>query len=427
MLRERVQRFVTSKRGRGFIAFRHASFRLIFTAFLIQQIGFWMSHVTLQGLVEERSADGDTLAITFLFAALFSPQLVIGPFAGVLADRVERRKVVVACYAGASLTATALAVLTFTQDAPSLALIYFLALLLGSSFSMLGPSAGALVVNSVAPGDVPSAISIQAAVQNLTRVAGPILAAAVIASGRFELGFAAFAATTAVSASLMTRVRVPAHDIEPDSAGVFERIALGFDHAKSRPPALWAVVTVAVASVFGVAHTALIPSFTSDVLGEPEGRFGLIVASTGVGAIVGAVTVGYSEREASMRRGTLALFVYGFCLAGFALSGSLGFAIAWQVVLGFCYFATMTTLQTLLQQIVSDSMRGRVMSLFGIAWGGLVWIGTLMLGYVADDDGLGLGERKTLLASAAVLMVYGASLALASRSWPTGSAYDHDG
>lgn len=382
-----------------------------------------MSHVTLQGLVEDRADDGDNLAVTWLFVALFTPQLVIGPFAGVLADRLERRRVVVACYIAGAVTATALAVLTAASDAPPLWAIYLLALALGSSFSFIGPSAGALVVNSVHPDDVASAISMQAAVQNMTRVAGPILAAGIIASQQFHLAFAGFAIATAVAALLMTRVRVPAHDIIPDSLGVFGRMAVGFRHARDRSPALLAIATVAMASVFGVAHTALIPSFTSEVLGEDAGRFGVIVAATGIGAIVGALTVGYSKKEPSMTRGAASLFLYGICLTGFALSESLPVAIAWQVVLGFFYFGTMTTLQTLVQQVVADDMRGRVMSLFGIAWGGLVWVGTLILGLAADTRGLDLGERTTLLGTAGVLMVYGAVVAIASRGMPTGSSY----
>jgi MFS family permease len=382
-----------------------------------------MSHVTLQGLVESRS-DGNTLAITWLFVALFSPQLVIGPFAGVLADRLERRSVVVACYAGAAVTAAALALLTVATDSPSLAAIYFLALILGTTFSFIGPSAGALVVNSVSTQDVPSAISMQAAVQNMTRVAGPILAAAIIASGRFEYGFGGFAVTAAVAAIMMSRVRVAAHETDNDNLGVFSRMAVGLRHARARRPAALAITTVAVASMFGVAHTALIPSFTSDVLGQDRGRFGIIVAATGVGAIVGALTVGYAKSEASLTRGATALGLYGVCLAGFAMSPSLAVAIGWQVAVGFFYFATMTTLQTLVQQVVLDEMRGRVMSLFGIAWGGLVWIGTLFLGLAADDRGLGLGEKTTLLLTASVLMVFGATVAILGRHMPTGSTYD---
>jgi MFS family permease len=382
-----------------------------------------MSHVTLQGLVESRADDGDNLAITWLFVALFSPQLVIGPFAGVLADRLERRRVIVTCYSAAAMTATALAVLTASTDTPPLWAIYLLALTLGSTFSFIGPSAGALVVNSVTPDDVPSAISMQAAVQNMTRVAGPILAAAIIASERFHLGFAAFAVATAIAATMMARVQVPAHDIISDDLGVFARMGVGLRHARQQRPALLAIGTVAVASIFGVAHTALIPSFTTEVLGEDSGRFGMIVAATGVGAIVGALTVGYSKSEPSMTRGAAALMMYGVCLCGFALSDTLVVAMMWQIALGFFYFGTMTTLQTLVQQVVADEMRGRVMSLFGIAWGGLVWIGTLILGLTADEQGLDLGERSTLVMTACVLMIYGAVVALKARGMPTGSDY----
>ena len=382
-----------------------------------------MSHVTLQGLVANRSADGDNLAVTWLFVALFTPQLVIGPFAGVLADRLERRRVVVVCYSSAAAIAGALAALTAISDSPPLIFIYLLALALGTSFSFIGPSAGALVVNSVDPDDVTSAISMQAAVQNMTRVAGPILAAGIIASQRFHIAFAAFAVATATAAIMMSRVEVKTQTIVPDSLGVFGRMAVGFRHARERKPALLAIGTVAVASIFGVAHTALIPSFTSEVLGEDAGRFGVIVAATGIGAIVGALTVGYSKREPSLSRGAASLFMYGVCLTGFALSETLLVAVIWQVALGFFYFGTMTTIQTLVQQVVADEMRGRVMSLFGIAWGGLVWVGTLILGLAADQRGLDLGERTTLLLTAALLMGYGVVIAVVSRSMPTGSSY----
>lgn len=382
-----------------------------------------MSHVTLQGLVVDLADDGDNLAVTWLFMALFAPQLVIGPFAGVMADRLERRKVVTSCYTAGATVAAALAVVTFTTETPPLWLIYLLALALGSSFSFIGPSAGALVVNSVAPDDVPSAISIHAATQNVTRVGGPILAASIIASQRFHLGFAAFAVAATVAAVLSSRVRVPARDVVADDTGVFARMRTGLVHARNRRPALLAIGATAFTSMFGVAHTTLIPAFTDEVLGESDGRFGIIVAATGVGAIVGALTVGYAKGEPSLSRGASAIAAYGVCLGGFALANTLWLAVLWQVVLGFFYFATMTTLQTLVQQVVADDMRGRVMSLFGIAWGGVVWIGSFILGFVAADNGLDLGVRPTLVLAAAVLILYGTAVAVMGRSMPKGSDY----
>ena len=408
--------------GRGFIAFRFRAYRLIFASFVIQQIGFWMSHLTLQGLIEERS-EGDTLAITALFAALFMPALFVGPFGGVLADRVERKLVVTVSYFASAASAAGLALLTGINGAPPLWAIYTLAFILGTTFSLLGPSAGALVVNSVSSEAVQSAISLQAAVQNLTRVVGPIMAVQVIGSGRFHIGFTGFAVASSLAGLMITRVVVDAHDVEMDGLGVFSRIRDGFRHARERKPAMLAIATTGVASVFGVAHTALIPSFTREVLEQEPGQFAKVVAATGLGAIVGALTVGYSKAEPSLRQASISLLVYGVCLVGFTSSEQLETAMAWQLGVGFCYFATMTTLQTLLQQVVSDSARGRVMSLFVISWGGVVWIGTLMLGTMADSDGLNLGVRPTLLATSAVLIGYGLVVAVISKGMPTGSNY----
>ncbi|NIR38757.1 MAG: hypothetical protein GWN79_16280, partial [Actinobacteria bacterium] len=108
-----------------------------------------------------------------------------------------------------------------------------------------------------------------------------------------------------------------------DELGVLGRVAAGYRHARERRPARLAIATVAVMSVFGVAHTALIPSFARDVLDRDPGQFAKIVASTGVGAIVGALTVGYSRTRPSMRRAAGTQVLYGTCLGGFALSESL--------------------------------------------------------------------------------------------------------
>ena len=415
-------RFIRSDLGRGFIAFRFRAYRLIYASFVIQQIGFWMSHLTLQGLIEQRSG-GDTLAITALFAALFMPALFVGPFGGVLADRVERKLVVTVSYFASAASAAGLALLTGINGAPPLWAIYTLAFILGTTFSLLGPSAGALVVNSVSSEAVQSAISLQAAAQNLTRVVGPIMAVQVIGSGRFHIGFTGFAAASALAGLLITRVVVDAHDVEMDGLGVFSRIRDGFRHARERKPALLAIATTGVASVFGVAHAALIPSFTREVLEQEPGQFAKVVAATGLGAIVGALTVGYSKAEPSLRQASISLLVYGVCLVGFTASEQIETAMAWQLGVGFCYFATMTTLQTLLQQVVSDSARGRVMSLFVISWGGVVWIGTLMLGAMADSDGLNLGVRPTLLATSGILIGYGLVVTMVSKGMPTGSNY----
>ncbi len=408
--------------GRGFIAFRHKAYRWIFASFVIQQIGFWMSHLTLQGLIEERS-NGDTLAITALFAALFAPALFVGPFGGVLADRVERKLVVTWSYYASAAAAAGLALLTGINGAPPLWSIYVLAFILGTTFSLLGPSAGALVVNSVTNEAVQSAISTQAAVQNLTRVVGPIMAVQVIGSGRFHIGFTGFAVASALAGLMITRVVVDAHDVVTDGLGVFGRIRDGFRHARERKPALLAIATTAVTSVFGVSHTALVPSFTREILEQEPGQFAKIIAATGLGAIVGALTVGYSKVEPSLRRASISLLGYGVCLVGFTASEQLETALAWQLGVGFCYFTTMTTLQTLLQQVVADSARGRVMSLFVISWAGVVWIGTLILGTFADSDGLNLGVRPTLLLTSGVIICYGLVVTIISKGMPTGSDY----
>jgi hypothetical protein len=147
-----------------------------------------------------------------------------------------------------------------------------------------------------------------------------------------------------------------------------------------------ALLTAAVLSVFGVAHTALIPSFAEEALGSRE-AFPLIFASTGVGATIGALATGVEGRP-QLRRSTLRLFLYGLTLVGFAQSPNLAWALVAEAVVGFFYFSVMTSLQTLVQEVVDDAVRGRVMSLFFVAWGGLFPLGALLLGEIAKAIGV---------------------------------------
>ena len=403
-----VLRWINTDRGRGFRAIRSRPFRFLYTGLVAQQLGFWTSHLTLQGLTEEVSG-GDTFAISLLFAAMFAPAVVVGPIGGVLADRLDRRLVLMRTWSTMTAVALGLALVAMATDDPPLWSVYGLALMLGATFSLGNPALAAGIANSVDQRDLQSAILMQSAAANLTRVAGPLLAAPIIAAGLFHIGFFALAAACVFAVTVLARTRLRPFVPDADSVGVAARIVDGLRHARSRPPALRAISTVAVTSIFGVAHVALIPSFASDVLDQDAGVFTWLVAATGVGAVIGAMTVGYSRREATLSGAGFHQALYGVSMIAFAASSTLVVAAVAQVFVGFFYFTSMTRLQTLVQRTAAESKRARVMSLFALAWGGVVWIGALMLG--AASDLAGLGVRTTLVAASAVLMAHGVVVA----------------
>lgn len=382
---------------------------------MVQQLGFWTSHVALQGVVDEASGS-DPLAMGILFAALLVPTLLIGPLAGVMADQRDRRVVVMQAYGLTGLAAAGLAVLTTVRPDTSLIPVYGLAAVLGVGFALISPALTAGVADAVTVDDLQSAISMQAAASNFTRAGGPMLAAALIASRNHQVAFAAFALSCGFAIAVLRAARLRPYSPDPIRVTVLGRLRDGFRHARERPPALRALRIVAVTAVFGVGHVALVPSFTAQHLGGESSQFAWVVAGTGIGSVGGALVLGYFRRPITLGGGAAAQVFLGVALAGFALSNQLAVAIAMQILLGFFYFVSMTWMQALLQNLVDDAKRARVMSLFVVAWGGVIWVGTLLLGLAAGPVGLGL--RPTLLLAAGVCAAHG-TWALVTNNQPT--------
>ncbi len=392
----------------GFRALRHENYRYLFVGQVATSFGFWLGHVTLQGLVHDLSG-GDARQQSFLFLAMFLPALVVAPLAGTLVDRHDRRRVLQICYFGSTMFAASIAVSAFAGNT-STALIFALVLPLGVFQAAIGPAQSAAVANSVQYGDLTSAISLHAAIANLSRVAGPIIAAPLIAAHRYEWGITMFAVGSLLGATATIPLRVPSPRAR-SSATVFGRIAEGWRHARSRPPAVSILITMATLSIFGVSQTVLMPDFTEDALGEPSGRFGWLVAALGVGAVIGALLSAYDKRPTDVSRAGSYYSLYAVIFAAFAFSPNLPIAMIGAAIEGLFYFRCVTLLQTIIQQVVDDDARGRVMSLFQISWSGLVPLGTLAVGFLAES----IGIRETLFACVCVCLL---SSIVGRRGWP---------
>jgi MFS family permease len=397
---------------------RNPPFRRLIGGFSANQGGFWLSHLALQGLIADLS-DSDPFTNSLLFLALFVPATIVPFAAGVVADQRDRKQVMLFGYGAIAAVAYAYMAVSLA-GLESIPMILALAVLLGSTFAVIGPATSALMANTVPIEDMRSAITIQSAVNNLSRIAGPIVATPIIATGRYELAFGLYATATVVALFIMRTVQPRPAALETDQLGFMTKLREGFAHARERRPARKILLTQMVLSVFGVGHTALIPAFSKEALGEPK-RFALLGAATGAGALLGALLNGYDRRNATLGRGALYLSAYGVCLVGFALSGSLLVAIAAQMVVGVFYFLCATQLQTLIQEIVDDSKRGRVMALYQVSWGGVVWIGTLLLGTIAGP--LGVDVRVVLVGTAAVCVAFGLGMAVVGRHEPDADHY----
>lgn len=405
---DEAQGFLASSRGRAFRALAHRPYRLLFAAFMVNQTGFWISHIAMQGLMANLRP-GDPLSLGMLFFALFIPAFAVAPLAGLAADRFDRKRMMLASYMSVALLSALLALLV-GSGAISAPLLLLVALGLGTSFAFAGPASFSLAANAVPAPDLASAVSLQSAANNLTRVVGPMLAAPILTSARFEWAFAVFVVTAGVAACLIAAMQVAPREQEAEDGGILARLGAGWVHARERRPALPALLMVATLSLFGVSHAAVLPVFATEMLGSVD-AFAWMVVASGAGAMLGALSIGYREPARDLRSAALLMGVYGAALGVFAITRSLAAAMACQFAIGWTYFAIMTGLQTLVQGLVDESRRGRVMSLFQVAWAGIVPFGGLLMGASATW----LGVTPALGLSAAVCTLYALGVWLASR------------
>ena len=396
-----------SGRARLFAALEDRDYRLFFAAFLVNQTGFWISHISLQALIAKKS-NGDPFMVGLLFFCLFIPAFFLAPIAGVVADRLNRQWIMIAGYTTISLLTGTLSVLVYL-DAASPRVILTVASLMGVCFAMGGPASAAVAANAVDREALPSAISLQAAANNITRVAGPIFAAPFLATGRFEVSFASFALLSLLSIGFLSRMHLRPYAVESDAGGLWSRLGSGFAHARERQPAVPALLTAAVLAGFGVAHVALLPSYALRILGD-EGFYAWIIVAQGLGAFAGAIASGRDPRP-SVRRAGFFLIAYALTLSLLVFAPFLWVVLAAEFVSGFFYFAIMTSMQTLLQQLVDEAKRGRVMSLFQVAWAGMSPFGALLLGSLGSAFGL----LPAIFFAASVCLIYGVWLVFPRR------------
>jgi MFS family permease len=393
-----------------FRAFAHAPFRLLFAAFIINQTGFWISHLSLQAQMTSLSGN-DTRLVGLLFFFLFLPAFLFAPLAGVAADRFDRKAIILSCYVLIAVCCGVLATLT-ASGAMTPYRMLAVAACMGMAFAFSGPASFAIAANSVPEEDMGSAVSLQSAANNLTRVAGPFIATPLVATERYDISFAIYLVAALIASLLTMMMKISKLETSDDESGIWNRMKNGIDHAQERHPAVPALSLVAVLSFFGVSHTVLFSAYANDILNDPR-TFTWLVCATGVGAVAGALRSGRVATP-NINNAALLLVLYGLALGVFASTDTVLVALAAQVVVGYCYFAVMTSLQTLIQQIVDESMRGRVMSLFQVCWAGLVPFGSLAMGYLAAP----IGTATTLFLSAIVCVLYGLGMFTFARRWP---------
>jgi MFS family permease len=364
---------------------RHRNYRIFFTGQIVSLAGTWMQNVALAWLVLQLS--GSALAVGALAFWRFVPFTVFGLVAGAVADRVETRRLVMATQASAMVVSAALAVVTLTGTA-SLPLVYALAGIGGIALAFDAPGRQSLTYQMVGPRELPNAVALNAGLFNGSRIIGPAIAGLIIAAAGTGICFVLNSISfLAVLAALVLVRPEELHPVAKDtSVGVVAGIrrALGFAW---RDPQLRLILSVvAVISTVGFNFHVLVPLLAADTLHVgPEG-FGLLSASFGAGALVGALATA-TFKGASWKMFATGTTTFGVLVLLLApvheavLAGILLFGIG----ISFTFFTA--NANALVQLGAPDHLRGRLIGLYLLAFAGVAPVGGLFAGWLADVGG----------------------------------------
>lgn len=317
--------------------------------------------------------------------AQLAPVLFLAPVGGLLADLVDRRKLLVLTNLEQLVFSVALAFVAAAHH-PSRTLLFIVVAAIGIGNALTGPPLSSLLPNLVPRVDLPGAVSLQSVQMNLSRVIGPAIAGVLLPVIHADGVFAINAATYlfAVVGALAIR---PVAQAALYEASIRKRLFGGVVVARHDPLIRSVLLTIAAISFFVLPFIGLMPAIGGkDLHVDVNGlRYGLMYASFGLGAAIGAIAVG-SVLTGRPREPIIAaaLALFGIVLAGFGLLRNINLAYPTVFIVGLFYFVTVTSLSTRLQEQLDDAVRGRIMALYMMGFGGTVPVGLLVGGNIAD-------------------------------------------
>jgi MFS family permease len=375
-------------------ALAHRNYRLFFAGQAVSLIGTWMSRVATLWLAH-RLAGTETRESALLLGVVGfagqSPTFFLAPFTGVLVDRSNRHRLLVATQALFAVTAALLAALAFSglADISAIVLLVLLGLIQGivNAFDM--PTRQAFLIEMVTrKEDLPNAIALNSSLVNGARLIGPSLAGVLIALAGEGWCFLIDAVSyLAVIAALLAMKVAPRPRPGPRGA-VWQDLHEGFRYAIGFAPIRDLLALLALVSLAGMPYTVLMPLFADHVLGGGAYTLGFLTGASGVGALAGALYLGSRRTILGLGRASVvATTLFGLGLIGFGLSTWLWVSLLLMVLTGYGMMVQMAACNTILQTIVDEDKCGRVMSLYSMAFLGMAPFGSLLAGVVAGHIG----------------------------------------
>jgi MFS family permease len=373
------------KLRRGFAALRHRNYRLFWYGQIVSLVGTWMQSVSQPWLV--LLLGGSPLQLGTVLALQFAPSMVLAPLGGVLADRVDKRMVLMVAQVGAMGQAVVLFVLTVT-GVVEIWHVMVLAAVLGVVSAVEMPVRQAFAAELVPRRDLVNAIALNSASFNLARVIGPAVAGLALAFYGPAFNFGVNAVSyLAVLLGLWRMDPTALHRAErPDRFDSVRRsLVEGLRYARRTPTVLWPLVLLGGMATFGMNFQTLLPLFARNTLGLGADGYGALFATLGAGSLIGSLSLAF----APSRRPMLVLMLgggIGFVIGEFVLGLTRTPALAYPVILliGLTSMVMVNTINVTVQNAVPNQLRGRVMSLYVTVFAGSAPIGGFFAGSVAE-------------------------------------------
>lgn len=396
---ERLKTEPTARRFHIFASLRHVDYRYLWTGTLMMSAGQWVQQVTLGWLLYDLT--GNSMLLGALNGLRALPFLITGPMAGVAADRMDRRKLLLYTQWVLILTAVAMGSLVASPFF-HVSHIFLFTLITGIAWTITEPVRMSLIPAVVPKQDLANAVALNSGGFNLMKVIGPALGGALIAwFGAAENFFVQAIAYSGVLAMIYL-MNIPPHRAQPRRGTALANLKEGLAYVRSTPAVLALLTLAYVPRIFAVPYQTLMPVFQKDVLKVgPEG-LGLLMAAPGIGAVIAVLTLAALGNRVR-RQGLLlvgSIVVLGGFLIFFSRITWFPLALATLVILGIFQMFFLASTATMLQLIVPDELRGRVLSLYMLDRG-FMPLGALFAGTAAHL----VGAPATVFLMGAVVIV----------------------
>lgn len=400
---------------RTFSALKHRNFRLFWTGQLVSLIGTWMQTTGQAWLVLQLTHSAWLLGV--VGALQFLPVMLLSLFGGVIADRVQKRTLLLFTQSFATLQAVILWLLVVTGTV-QIWHILVLALMLGITNALDMPARQSFVVEMVGREDLPNAVALNSSLFNMARLVGPGIAGLLIAL----LGVAPLFLLNAISfipvliGLVLIDSRQLHKNVKPVVTGTtvkkqstMQSLREGLAYIAKTPSVLLIIVVIGIVSLFGINFNVVLPLFATNVLNAGPVGFGLLTSAIGFGALVSALWLAWRNKTPSIQNMLVGAILFSVLEACFALSHLYILSLVLIAVVGFAQITFSATANTTLQTVTPDHLRGRVMSVYMLVFAGSTPLGNLFTGGLAHLYGAPIALLTCALLSL-VAAVIGLSL-----------------